>query len=148
MSDRRRIEERIRKKEHEIQALESNIREAKAYVQALLDVLKMFPKEVGQEFRESQTAPSSLRAGSNVFQARAAILAAGQPLHVSNILQKIGKHSDKQARISLSSQLASYVRKGEVFTRPSPNTFGLTELGHSARSAEPPPDFGSEENSA
>jgi hypothetical protein len=26
--------------------------------------------------------------------------------------------------------LAAYVRRGEIFTRPSPNTFGLLELGH------------------
>jgi hypothetical protein len=38
------------------------------------------------------------------------------------------------------------VRKGEVFTRPGPNIFGLIELGHANEpdSEEPPADFGHE----
>jgi hypothetical protein len=42
------------------------------------------------------------------------------------------------------------VRKGEIFTRPSPNTFGLIELGHDNEDdanpeSEPPVNFGEDE---
>jgi hypothetical protein len=67
-----------------------------------------------------------------VAKARDAILKAGRPLHVSEILTVIGKPDEKEGRISLGGSLSSYVRKGEVFTRPDPNTFGLVELDRSA----------------
>ena len=145
MSERRKIEERLRRKEAEMQGLEAQLREARAYVQALQDVLKMFPKEVGQEHFASHTAVATLRSGSGVALAREAILAQGKPLHISALLQKVGRDNSKKAKISLSSSLATYVRKNEIFTRPAPNTFGLIELGHTAEaaSAEPPADFGS-----
>lgn len=50
-----------------------------------------------------------------------------------------------KAEISLASSLAAYVRKGEIFTRPAPNTFGLVELGHKTiieEEAGPPAGFG------
>lgn len=150
MSERRKIEERLRRKEAEMQALEAQLREGRAYVQALQDVLKMFPKEVGQEHFSSHTATATLRSGSGVALARDAILAEGKPLHISVLLQKVGKDNSKKARISLASSLATYVRKTEIFTRPAPNTFGLIELGHTGESAsaEPPADFGTGDDEA
>jgi hypothetical protein len=44
-------------------------------------------------------------------------------------------------RSALSGSIAAYVRKGEIFTRPAPNTFGLLELGNSV---ELPLNFGEE----
>ena len=46
--------------------------------------------------------------------------------------------------------LAAYVRKGEIFTRSGPNTFGLIELGHVNENKanpehEPPAGFGEDE---
>ena len=46
--------------------------------------------------------------------------------------------------MSLASSLAAYVRRGEIFSRPAPNTFGLLELGHlgGEEAEEPPSGFG------
>jgi hypothetical protein len=142
MSERRRIEDRIRKKEQEIQGLEEEIKAARIYVQALQDVLRMFPRDQ----RETDSSPTTLRAGSGVAQAREAILREGKPLHISVLLQKVGKEPTREARISLSGSLAAYVRKGEMFSRPAPNTFGLIELGHASDplANDPPENFGSE----
>ena len=41
MNDRKKIEERLQKKEFEIQSLEERLRAARVYVQALQDVLKL-----------------------------------------------------------------------------------------------------------
>lgn len=127
MSNRTKIEERIEKKEQEIQELEVRIREAKAYVQALQDVVKMMPREAPQEsgLHEEGNRP---RSGSYIADARDAILHAGRPLHVVDILKMAGRKNDRKTRTGMAGSLAAYVRKGDIFTRPRPNTFGLIEL--------------------
>ena len=144
MNERRKIEDRIRKKEAEITDLEAKIRDARVYTQALWDVLKLLPKETDDSPADSE---SSLRPGSAVSQAREAILRDGNPMHITKLLDSIGKENTRENMASLGSSLAAYVRRGDVFTRPAPNTFGLTELGHHAPASEvtppePPSGFG------
>jgi hypothetical protein len=135
----------MRKKEEEIQELEVRIREAKAYLQALQETLRMFPRakmeKIGTE--------SALRPGSSVAEARKAILGAGRPLHITELLQALGKQKSRAARAALAGSISAYVRKGEIFTRPHPNTFGLAELGHSSSDEmepELPAAFGESED--
>lgn len=150
MDDRKKIMERLRKKEQEIQLLEDRLRAARVYVQALHDVLKLLEGDVPSS-PPSPTAPGStesvLRSGSAVAQARHAILRRGGPVHISALLEELGKDSSRESRASLASSLAAYVRRGEIFTRPAPNTFGLIELGHKTvvenEDDQPPPGFGS-----
>lgn len=150
MDDREKIEERLRKKEQEILALEDRLRVARVYVQALHDVLKLLEGAVSSP-PLSPIAPGNtekvLRSGSAVAQARQVILKRGQPVHISALLEELGKDSSRESRASLASSLAAYVRRGEIFTRPAPNTFGLVELGHKPvredEDDQPPPGFGS-----
>ncbi len=142
MSERRKIVERLRKKEQEVQLLEEKIRDAKTYIQALQDVLKILPKETS----DAVSPTNLLRAGSMVAKARDIILKAGGPVHVSTILEQLGKETSRENRASIASSIAAYVRRSEIFTRPAPNTFGLIELGHKSVESpvsEPPDDFGS-----
>ena len=135
------IKDRIRKKEAEIQGFEDKLRAAKVYVQALQDILSAIERDAAP-----QPSDASLRVGSSVALAREAILRAGAPVHISDLLSALGKGITKETRSSLVSSLAAYVRKGEIFTRPAPNTFGLIELGHESEAeqtpVEPPPGFG------
>lgn len=141
MADRKKLEEKIRKKEQEIQLLEHQVKEAKVYIQALQDVLKMFPREVSADV----SIESTLRPGSFVAQAREAIIKSGRPMHVSEILKEIGKEETRNNKTGLSGSISAYVRKGEIFTRAGPNTFGLLELAQKEPVAmQPPPDFGLE----
>lgn len=137
MNERRKIENTLRKKEQEIQLFEEKIKEARVYVQALQDVLKILPKP-----SESVV----LRPGSAVAQARSVILKAQKPLHINTLLEQLGKDGTRAARASLTSSLAAYVRRGEIFTRSAPNTYGLIELGHQQiddpEPSEPPSGFG------
>ena len=59
----------------------------------------------------------------------------------------MGKKVTRDTKASLAGSLAAYVRKGEIFTRPAPNTYGLVELGHNEHEDEleeqPPTGFGS-----
>ncbi len=130
MEERKIIHEKLKKKEQEIQTLEEKLRSARIYVQALQDVLKLVDSDSTVEHGES-----ALKAGSAVNKARETILRRGKPVHINDLLEAVGKDVTRESRASLTSSIAAYVRRGEIFTRPAPNTFGLVELGHKA----PPP---------
>lgn len=124
MGLREDFQKRIDRKQQEIAELELKIKEARSYVQALLDTIKILPKAPTTANGFAQT----LRPGSALAKSRDAIKEAGKPLHVNELLKYLGKPSDKAHKVSLSGSLAGYVRRGEIFTRPAPNTFGLIEL--------------------
>lgn len=141
MSERKRIEERLRKKEQEIKSFEEKIKDTKVYCQALRDILRMMEKA-----EEAETSPeTTLRPGSMVAQARAILLEHGTPVHIDDLLDALGKGVTRETKASLTGSLAAYVRRHEIFTRPAPSTFGLIELGHVTTDEdepEPPPGFG------
>jgi hypothetical protein len=150
MANRDRIEERIDKKTQEIQELEMKIREAKAYLQALQDIAKLMPRD-----DEEEPAEEGMPSGrSYITDAKDAITKAGRALHIVEIIKMSGRKNDRKTRTGFSGSLAAYVRKGEIFTRPKPNTFGLIELKAPAAPPQaaakptpapqtPPPNFGS-----
>lgn len=140
MSERSKIEDRIKKKETEIQSLEEKARAARIYIQALHDVLKLLDDD-----GEPESSDSVLKPGSTVAQARELILRRGAPVHIDDILAGIGKEMTRESKASLTGSISAYVRRGEIFTRPAPNTFGLAELGHHnvvEESPQPPKGFG------
>lgn len=127
MGLREDFQKRIDKKQQEIAELELKIKEARSYVQALLDTIKILPKEPAAN---GNSGAFTLRPGTALARARDAIKQAGRPLHVNEILVALSKSTDKANKVSLSGSLAGYVRRQEIFTRPAPNTFGLIELEH------------------
>lgn len=149
MSGRRKIEDRIKRKEAEILEFELKIRETRAYIQALQDAIKWLPRD------GDVPAETKLRAGSAVAEARELILKAGEPLHISKLLEAMGRELSRNNRAALSGSISAYVRRGEIFTRPAPNTFGLVEFGNEPEPEglsagqshqEPPPDFGMDDD--
>lgn len=137
MGQREQLQKRIDSKLKEIEELESKIRDGQVYVSAMQEAMKFIPRDADEDASGDNAVKSvTLRHGSSLAQARDAILRAGKPLHISEILQAIGKPNDKKNRISLSGSIASYVRSGVIFTRPRPNTFGLTELDCAAGEGE------------
>jgi hypothetical protein len=119
----------IERKQAEIRELEVQIREAKSYLQALRDSAKLLPKE--SDNNGVASAGFNLRPGTSLAKVRDIIKEIGVPMHINDILTRLGKTIDKQNRVSLVGTLGSYSRKGRVFSRTAPNTFGLLELGHS-----------------
>lgn len=120
MGLREQFQKIIDRKQDEISRLESEIEKAKTYVQAIQDSMRFLPKESTQNAVEQQLRPTS-----GLARARDAIKAAGKPLHISDILKAIGHQDDKKHRVSLSGSISNYARKGQIFTRTAPNTFGL-----------------------
>jgi hypothetical protein len=139
MSTRKKFEERIRRKEAEIQELEMKVREARAYIQALQDALKLLPRETTTPGTEGDE--DVLRAGSMVAAARDLLQQRGRPMHLLDILTGLGKEPSSANRASLGGSLSAYVRKGQIFTRAGPNTFALAGVS-TEPAAEPPRGFG------
>lgn len=129
MGARENLQRLYDRKQQEIRELELQLAQAKAYLQAIQDSMKVLPKENPGEEQE-------LREGSGLAKAKRALQAAGKPMHVGDILKAIGKPNDKKHRISLSGSLGNYARKKQIFTKPAPNTFGLIAFGVAAKSGE------------
>jgi hypothetical protein len=141
------IQKRIDKKRSEIAALEAQMRNATVYIQALEDTLRMLPREAS-DAAVSSPSGQGMRAGSKVDKAREAIRKAGKPMHITELVPAIGRPNNAKNRAALAGSLSAYARRGETFTRPAPNTFGLleslakvTQNGH-APDTGPPPNFG------
>lgn len=146
MSERRIIEAQLAKKTVEIQSLEEKLKVARIYVKAFEDVLKEISKGAPSQYSEGDV---TLRQGSVVAQARRVILSRGTPIHVDDLLVLLGKEVTRETKASLTGSLAAYVRKGDVFTRPAPSTFGLIELEHFEEkeiTTGPPTGFGQTSN--
>jgi hypothetical protein len=136
MGMREKLEERIRKKEAEIQDCEGRIREARAYIQALQDATKLLPREnIGPA-----SATTGLRPGSSAYKAWVVLQQSGAPLHITEILELIDMANTKTNRISLGGTLSRYARSNQIFVKTAPNTFGLIALPGD----EPPENFGTE----
>lgn len=138
------IQKRIRNKEAEIARLESERRElevqiesAKSYIQGLRDILPRAERE------DSGPSLGDFRPGSMPAQVKIILEEAGKPLHINDIVEKLGRENTKQNRLSVAGTLARCVREGMTFTRPAPNTFGLIgETQESDGGEELPPGFG------
>lgn len=153
MGAREELEKRIDKKRREIATLELQVRDARTYLKALEDTLEMMPRD--RQPRDYVVSP--LRPGSYITKAKEALSQAGKPLHIQDLMVALGKAPTADARAAVAGSLSAYVRRGEIFTRPGPNTFGLVEWegrevewgAHEATSStrrdlDPPPGFGAE----
>ena len=126
-----KIEKRIKDTQAEIQELEAQLAEKRAFLSGLQEAAKLFPKEVSNGTQQSE---KSLRLGSDLDKTRLFLKKKGAPVHIVEILEGIGKEATQEARLSLSGSLGAYFRRGEIFTRPRPNTFGLVEFGENQSS--------------
>ena len=131
MNIRKKLEDKIKKKEQDIQGFETKISEANAYIQALQETMRLLPKS-------GEDVESKIRPGSAIAKTLAYLKEAGRPMHINDILEGIGKSTSKKARVALSGSLGWYVRRYEIFTRTAPNTFGLIgmKLNSEERSEE------------
>jgi len=140
MRVRENFQKLISKKRQEVSELELQIREARAYIQALEDSMKLLPRDAA-----AGGVDHKLRPGSSLAKARDVIKATGAAMPIADILKAIGKPQDKKHRVSLAGTLSGYARDGKVFTKTAPNTFGLLEFGTlpAEEVDELPEEFGS-----
>ena len=131
MGARENLQKLADRKAQEILDLERQIDMAKAYLQAIQDSIKALPRDTPAQ-ATSEDRAGDLRAGSVLARTKEAIQKHGQPMHVTEILRALGLEDTKKVRVSLIGSLGNYVRKGAVFTRPAPNTFGLVGMAIAA----------------
>ena len=143
MNLRRKLTRDIEKQEAKIAQLRSDLIASEAYLRAQQDMLKMLPREPQRD------AALQLRANTDLAKARDIIAEEGKPLHVAELLKRLGKELTRDSRASLSASIGAYVRRNEIFTRPAPNTFGLLVFnGAQEDYPEPPEGFGIDEEKA
>jgi hypothetical protein len=144
VSARAKIEKIIEEKKREMWNWQAKINEARIYVSALEDTLRILPKD------PEPGVDIDLRPGTIIYKAREILGAKGEPMHIADLLKALGKPNDNTNRAAVSGSISAYYRKGQIFTRPAPNTFGLVEYPARMQSAlqlngtpkEPPPNFG------
>lgn len=124
MGLKKELEKRIEKKRLEIAELKKQAELSEMYLQAMLDTYKLVPKDEDS----GESILKSPKAGTELAKAYLAIKTAGKPLHITDILKFMEKPPTQQNKTSLTGSLGAYVRRGDTFTRPAPNTFGLKVL--------------------
>jgi hypothetical protein len=135
MDIRKDLDRKIDNKKTEIAGLERELCEAQAYLQALLDMRKLLPRD------EENQEEIVLRPNSDLAKVRDILEKEGKALHVDELLKRLGKGTDK--KVSLSGSLSGYARDNKIFVRTAPNTFGLIGVRVSSQEESgPPDDFG------
>jgi hypothetical protein len=125
MGARENLQKLADRKAQEISELERHLDMARAYLQAIQDSIKVLPRESATN---GDDLSGELRSGTLLARVKEAIQKKGEPMHLVAILAAVGMENTKKARVSLVGSLGGYVRKGTVFTRPAPNTFGLVGM--------------------
>lgn len=142
MGARESLQKLVDRKVAEIGRLEQELRDAKVYIQAIQDSLRLLPKELNGSAIERE-----LRPGTALAKVQEFLKVTGASQHIDQILLALDKPNTKQNRVSLIGSLSGYVRDGRIFTKTAPNTFGLLEFEISGRekaelAQDLPDDFG------
>ena len=145
---------RIIKKRQEIVSLESErakldreLAKAEAYIDAMEDALKLVERTNSAATTTRKRRPvDSFRKGSLPAKAFPVLRQAGQQKHVVQLLEAMGVSVTLNNKRALASSLSAYARKGEIFTRPAPNTFGLVEFADSDEAGSESKDDSTEES--
>ena len=90
----------------EIKSLHLQVAQAEAYLRAIQDAIKVLPRE-----KTELSEDFSLRKGTAIAQAREVLAAAGRPVHILEILKRMGRPTDKPNRVSLSGSISAYARR-------------------------------------
>lgn len=139
MNIREQFQRLVDRKQQEIRDLELELEKARTYLEALQDSMKLLPRDL------NGSNETNLRPDTALAKARDILRKNGNPMHINDILKALGSPVDSKHKLSLGGSLANYVRKGQIFSRPAPNTFGLLEMtakDERKSEGEIPEDFG------
>ncbi len=134
---RKKVEDKISRKDKEIQDVESQLKDVQRSLETKLvalraekkgmqDILKILPSS-----DDEKAECRIIRPNSKAGMAQALLKREGVPMHVRDILTEVdpGKENNTPNRAALAGTLRTYVNRGEVFSLPLPNTFALLEWG-------------------
>ena len=126
MNPIRELQKRIEKQRRENEDIEAHV--AASRRQLATGQGRLAALEEALEILRKDTTEPVLRPGSNLHKVFEILREAGKPLHISEILPKLGKEITRSSRANLTGSLSTYVRNKMIFDRPAPNTFGLIEF--------------------
>lgn len=129
MGIREKLRRLVDAKQNDIVRLESDLVAARAYLQALQESMRLIPKDEENGASVAEMVP---REGSSVAKARDLIASEKRPLHILAILSKLGLENTKKNRVAVAGSLWRYVKRGEIFIKAGPNTFGLKGMANLA----------------
>jgi hypothetical protein len=93
---------------------------------AQLGVIRSYIKNVAPSGGERRSAPGKSK--SQISMIRDILMSTNTPLHVSELIRLVQDRYDVVLdRESVVSALTKKVRKGEIFVRTGPNTYGLKD---------------------
>jgi hypothetical protein len=100
--------------------------------------LSSLRRSIGALESRSDRGPDADDHDDPVLRVRSLIREAGRPLFIDDILRGLDRPISRDAREELRALLRPWLRRGEVFTRPRPSTFGLVEQAAAQRPRTPP----------
>ena len=116
-----------------MQRKRDELRKARQRVERLEDALRHY-EEVYNVMNGVPSSGSSgvsgdgtVKSGSQAEKVIRVLSDAGEPVHINEIMARMGIECTMSAKNSLAGSLSRYVRQGQIFTRPAPGTFGLIE---------------------
>ena len=93
---------------------------------AQLGVIRSYIKKVGLSGDDRRSVPGKSK--SQITMIRDILMSTSTPLHVSELIRLVQDRYDVVLdRESVVSALTKKVRKGEIFVRTGPNTYGLKD---------------------
>ena len=116
-----------------MQEKRDELRKARQRVERLEDALRHYVEIYniisGVPSRESSgdSRDVTVKSGSQAEKVRRVLIDAGEPVHIDEIMARMGVENTMAAKNSLAGSLSRYVRQGQMFTRPARGTFGLIE---------------------
>ena len=109
-------------KEAEIARLRAELAAAEAFLGSLRSSIEEL------EDRREPPAPEAADGPDPLAEVRKLIRTAGKPLYIDELLRGLGWPLSRESREEIRTLLRPWVRRGELFTRPRPSTYGLVEL--------------------
>ena len=116
-----------------LQRKRDELRKARQRADRLEDALRHY-EEIYNVMNGAPSPDSSgvarhgpVRTGSQAERVIQVLGDTGRPLHIDEIMARLGVEATVSAKNSLAGVLSRYVRQEQIFSRPAPGTFGLRE---------------------
>ena len=126
--------ERLAQLQRDADALRAELRQIEAAVTGRTD--RTHPEKPKAKSRHGFTGgkrAKPIQEGSSVGRTLALLRQVGRPMSADDILTALNAqgHPGQVQKPTLVSNLSRYVQHHDTFTRPAPNTYGLTEFNKS-----------------
>lgn len=131
MENNTKIDRELAKKAKKIEDIKGQIaeltrklREEEIAYGAQLDIVKLLNRPA------SVSRQKGLRPNTDLAKIHQFLMNLNNPVHISEIAKFLGKEDTSAVRASLAGSLGSYAREKRIFSKISPNTFGLIEKSY------------------